>query len=83
MAVALSDVASPISEFAIIVNPQDNVAVVKVAWSDSLGNTGSATGTTAWQTAAIPIRVGANTITIRAYDAAGNSGWRSVTVTRN
>jgi altronate hydrolase len=29
MSIALSDVASPISEFAIIVNPQDNVAVVK------------------------------------------------------
>jgi altronate hydrolase len=29
MSIALSDVASPISEFAIIVSPQDNVAVVK------------------------------------------------------
>jgi altronate hydrolase len=29
MSIAISDVASPISEFAIIVNPQDNVAVVK------------------------------------------------------
>jgi len=29
MSIAFSDVASPISEFAIIVNPQDNVAVVK------------------------------------------------------
>ncbi|HEX3227486.1 MAG TPA: altronate dehydratase family protein [Pyrinomonadaceae bacterium] len=29
MSIALSDVASPINEFAIIVNPQDNVAVVK------------------------------------------------------
>jgi hypothetical protein len=28
------------------------------------------------------MRLGTNTITIRAYDAAGNSGWRSVTVTR-
>jgi hypothetical protein len=60
----------------------DNVGVVKVTWTDSLGNTGTGTGTTSWQTAAIPMRLGTNTITIRAYDAAGNSGWRSVMVTR-
>jgi altronate hydrolase len=35
MSIALSDVAAPISEFAIIVNPQDNVAVVKKqTWPD-------------------------------------------------
>src|SRR5512144_1321428 len=35
MSIALSDVASPITEFAIIVNPQDNVAVVKKeTWPD-------------------------------------------------
>ena len=35
MSIALSDVASPISEFAIIVNSQDNVAVVKKqTWPD-------------------------------------------------
>jgi len=36
MSIALSDVASPISEFAIIVNPQDNVAVVKKQASPDL-----------------------------------------------
>jgi outer membrane biosynthesis protein TonB len=60
----------------------DNVGVVKVTWTDSIGNTGPASGTTSWQTAAIPVRVGSNTITIRAFDAAGNSGWRSLVVTR-
>jgi hypothetical protein len=60
----------------------DNVGVASVTWTDSLGNTGTATGTTSWKTAAIPMRLGTNTITIRAYDAAKNSGWRSVTVTR-
>jgi hypothetical protein len=30
----------------------------------------------------MPLYVGTNTITIRAYDAAGNSGWRAVTVVR-
>lgn len=36
MSIALSDVASPISEFAIIVNPLDNVAVVKKETSPDL-----------------------------------------------
>jgi hypothetical protein len=27
--------------------------------------------------------VGSNVVTMRAYDAAGNSGWRSVIVTRH
>src|SRR5436190_12475786 len=36
MSIALSDVVSPISEFAIIVNPQDNVAVVKKQTSPDL-----------------------------------------------
>jgi hypothetical protein len=61
----------------------DNVGVVKVTWTDSLGNTGLASGTSRWQTAGVPLRVGSNTITIRAYDAAGNSAWRSVMVTRS
>jgi Matrixin len=60
----------------------DNVGVVRVTWTDSLGDTGTASGTAYWQTGAISLRTGSNTITIRAYDAAGNAGWRAVTVTR-
>jgi hypothetical protein len=30
----------------------------------------------------VPLLVGTNRITIRARDAAGNIGWRSLTVTR-
>lgn len=60
----------------------DNTGVAKVTWTDSLGNGGAASGTVQWKTAPVPLRVGSNTITIRAYDAAGNSSWRSVMVTR-
>jgi hypothetical protein len=60
----------------------DNVGVVRVTWTDSVGNGGLASGTAWWQIGAIPLRIGTNTITIRAYDAAGNAGWRSVTITR-
>ncbi len=59
----------------------DNVGVVKVTWSDAFGDTSLASGTASWSTN-VPLLVGTNTITIRAYDAAGNSAWRSVVVTR-
>lgn len=59
----------------------DNVGVTRVTWTTAAGASGTATGTTAWS-AEIPLLVGINHITIRAYDAAGNSGWRAVVVTR-
>ena len=61
---------------------QDNVGVAAVTWLSSNGASGTATGTNNWATPAIPLYVGATTITIRASDAAGNTSWRSMTVTR-
>ena len=60
----------------------DNVAVTSVKWSNSVGGSGVAAGTTTWS-AAIPLLIGTNVATVRAYDAAGNSAWRSVTVVRH
>lgn len=60
----------------------DNVGVTKVTWSTNTGASGTASGTTNWS-ATIPLLTGSNVVTIRAYDAAGNNGWRSVVVTRN
>jgi Matrixin len=60
----------------------DNVGVTKVTWSTNTGSSGTASGTTNWS-ASIPLLTGSNVVTIRAYDAAGNSGWRSVVVTRH
>jgi hypothetical protein len=60
----------------------DNVGVTSVTWTTSTGGAGKATGTTSWS-AVVPVLVGNNTITVRAYDAAGNSSWRAVTVVRN
>jgi hypothetical protein len=59
----------------------DNVGVVSVTWSTSNGSSGVASGTTSWS-AVVPLLIGNTTVTIRAYDAAGNSGWRSLTVVR-
>jgi hypothetical protein len=60
----------------------DNVAVTSVKWSNSTDDSGTASGTTSWN-AAIPLLAGTNVVTIRAYDAAGNSSWRAVTVVRH
>ena len=61
---------------------RDNVGVASVSWTSSTGASGTASGTTNWSTAAIPLYIGSTTITIRANDAAGNTSWRSLTVTR-
>jgi hypothetical protein len=61
----------------------DNVGVAWVSWLSSNGAAGAASGTNNWVTPVIPLYVGATTITIRAGDAAGNTSWRSISVTRN
>ncbi len=63
-------------------NASDNVAVTAVTWSTAAGASGIATGTAAWNTGSIPLLAGINTIVVRASDAAGNSSWRTVLVTR-
>ena len=60
----------------------DNVGVTDVEWSNSTGGSGKAAGTTTWS-ATVPLLVGDNVITLKAYDAAGNSAWRAVTVVRH
>ncbi|HEV2689495.1 MAG TPA: matrixin family metalloprotease [Bryobacteraceae bacterium] len=60
----------------------DNVGVAAVTWTSSNGGSGTATGTDNWTTPPIPLYIGATTITIQARDAAGNTSWRSLTVTR-
>ncbi len=60
----------------------DNVGVTLVSWATNFGTAGVAAGTTAWS-AAIPLLVGNNSVTVRAVDAAGNVGWRSVVITRH
>jgi len=60
----------------------DNVGVTAVTWSTGAGASGTAVGTTKWRTGAIPLLAGLNAIIVRAYDAAGNTSWRTVLVTR-
>ncbi len=59
----------------------DTVGVVAVKFTTSTGRSGTAAGTANWSVD-VPLLVGTNTVTVRAYDAAGNSSWRAVTVVR-
>ena len=77
-----TSVSTSATSIAFSGTASDNVGVTSVRWSTNTGQSGTASGTTSWS-ASIPLLVGSNVVTIRAYDAAGNSGWRSVVVTRH
>jgi hypothetical protein len=70
------------SSIAISGTAADNVGVIEVDWSNATGGSGKSAGTINWS-ATVPLLIGDNTITLRAYDAAGNSAWRTITVVRH
>jgi hypothetical protein len=74
-------VATSSATIAVSGTASDNVGVAAVKWSSSTGNSGTASGTRSWS-ASVPLLVGSNVVTIRAFDAAGNSSWRAITVVR-
>jgi putative Ig domain-containing protein len=59
----------------------DNVGVTQVTWTNSLGGSGTASGTTSWSAASIALQGGTNVITVTARDAAGNVGTDVLSVT--
>jgi len=59
----------------------DNVGVTSVTWASDRGGSGTATGAASWSVSSIGLQVGANVITVRARDAAGNQGTDVLTVT--
>lgn len=59
----------------------DSSGVTRITWSSNVFGTFDATGAKQWS-ALIPLAVGQNTIILRAYDAAGDTSWRSLVVTR-
>lgn len=70
------------SAAAITLRGTAGAGSASVAWSTSSGQAGTAAGTTSWTASNIPLLVGTSTITVRVYDTAGNSAWRSITVVR-
>ena len=79
---ATTSVLTQASAIVIRGTARDSIGVARVTWTSSSGTSGIASGTTMWSTEAIPLMTGTATITVRAYDDAGNSGWRTVSVTR-
>src|SRR5262249_32001951 len=59
----------------------DDVGVTSVTWSNAAtGDGGTADGTTSWSMS-VPLRVGSNVITVKAWDAANHSATDTLTVT--
>ena len=79
---AASTIATSAATISFRGTAMDNVGVTQVTWSNSTGTSGLAAGTLTWTASSIPLIVGTNTITFKAFDAAGNSSWRSATVVR-
>jgi hypothetical protein len=74
-------VNTTLATYSVSGSASDNVLVASVTWVTSTGNSGTATGTSAWS-AKIPLLKGFNQVTIRATDASGNYSWRSILITR-
>lgn len=75
-------VSTTSSSITVSGTASDNVGVVKVTWQNTLAGSGTAVGTNTWTATAIPLYSGTNTLILKAWDAAGNSSWRSITVVR-
>jgi hypothetical protein len=74
-------VNTTLATYSVSGSASDNVSVASVTWVTSTGNSGTATGTSAWS-AKIPLLQGFNQVTIRATDTSGNYSWRSILITR-
>lgn len=79
---ASTNVLTTASSIRLQGTASDNVGLAEVVWTSSSGASGVATGLASWSTAAIPLLRGTNILVVTARDLAGNSTWRSITVTR-
>ncbi len=61
----------------------DDIKVDKVLWSNSSGQSGTATGTTSWAVENVDLSNGDNLFTYTAYDGGGNSSEATLLVTYN
>jgi hypothetical protein len=59
---------------------RDNAGVQQITWKRG-GDSGVAEGTSQWR-CTVPLLLGTNTVIVKAFDAAGNSSWRSIVITR-
>jgi hypothetical protein len=59
----------------------DNVRVTQVNWTNSRGGSGIASGISSWSVDNVSLQSGLNLLTVRAIDAAGNTGTNTLAVT--
>lgn len=57
--------------------------VVSCTWTNSLGGSGTATGTAAWAIASVALTVGSNVVTVTCLNNAGTSAQDAITITRS
>jgi hypothetical protein len=81
---ATTPYAATSTPLSIVGTASDNFTgpfgVTQISWSNSLGGSGTATGTTSWS-GSIPLVSGSNVITVTARDQAGNTTAATRTVT--
>jgi len=70
------------STITILGAASDNLGVTEVNWIANYNRSGRAAGTASWTIVDYPLLPGVNTVMIRAFDAAGNMSWRSLSITR-
>lgn len=68
---------------AISGTASSNSPVLSCSWSNNVGGSGSATGTTAWSIASVDLTVGTNVVTVTCVGNGGGSGSDVITVTRS
>jgi len=78
-----ADVGEEIVTVGGVVSVPVGGGVVQVAWMNSAGGSGVASGTTSWAIANLPLQSGTNVISVTALDAAGNAATATLTVTRS
>ena len=76
-------IATTASSIALVGTALDDTGVSQVTWTNSLGGSGTAIGTSAWAVLAVPIKVGSNVITLTARDLSGNTVTKTLTVTKS
>ncbi len=76
-----STYVAPGSLLSIGGTASDNVGVSQIAWSNSAGGAGLASGTASWTASGISLAIGLNVITVSARDVAGNSASATLSVT--
>lgn len=76
--------ATPSATITLQGTATDDESVSSVKWRNATTTiSGNSTGTASWQSSAISLNIGSNTLNVYAIDPTGNTGSDTITVTRN